>query len=124
VRCILPQQSALVSACRRLDPKALRVVPKSAYPRLNTEARLVHAVAKNLVTERGACMHTPLNLNPNLDNYDDFYDMVTDSHQDLDEHQSKMLNDQLILLLSNHIGDLAVLRQAFALARVKVEPLP
>lgn len=69
-------------------------------------------------------MNTPLNLNPNLDNYDDFYDMVTDSHQDLDAHQSKMLNDQLILLLSNHIGDLAVLRQAFALARVKVEPLP
>ena len=69
-------------------------------------------------------MHTRLNLSQNLDDYDDFYDMLTDSHQDLDERQSRMLNDQLILLLSNHIGDLTVLRQAFALARVKVEMAP
>ncbi|MES2260092.1 MAG: DUF2783 domain-containing protein [Pseudomonadota bacterium] len=66
-------------------------------------------------------MNTPLNLSQNLDDYDDFYDMLTDSHQGLDEEQSKMLNAQLILLLSNHIGDLIVLRQAFALARVNVE---
>jgi hypothetical protein len=66
-------------------------------------------------------MNTPLNLGQNLDDYDDFYDMLSDSHQDLDEAQSKMLNAQLVLLLSNHIGDLAVLRQAFALARVDVE---
>jgi hypothetical protein len=66
-------------------------------------------------------MNTPMNLGQNLDNYDDFYDMLSDSHQDLDEAQSKMLNAQLVLLLSNHIGNLAVLRQAFALARVDVE---
>jgi len=66
-------------------------------------------------------MKTTLNLNQNLDNYEDFYEMLSDSNQDLDEHQSKMLDAQLILLLSNHIGDLAVLRQAFALARVHVE---
>jgi len=66
-------------------------------------------------------MKLPLKLGQNLDDYDDFYDMLSDSHQDLDAQQSKMLSDQLILLLSNHIGDLAVLRQAFALARVHVE---
>jgi hypothetical protein len=66
-------------------------------------------------------MNTPLNLRQNLDDYDDFYEMLSDSHQGLDEGQSKMLNAQLILLLSNHIGDLAVLREAFALARVNVE---
>ncbi len=66
-------------------------------------------------------MDLPLNLGQNLADYDDFYAMLSESHQDLDEHQSKMLSDQLILLLSNHIGDLAVLRQAFALARVHVE---
>jgi hypothetical protein len=66
-------------------------------------------------------MNAPLNLGQNLDDYDDFYDMLSESHQDLDEAQSKMLNAQLVLLLSNHIGDLAVLRQAFALARVDVE---
>jgi hypothetical protein len=66
-------------------------------------------------------MNTPLNLSQNLDNYEDFYDMLTDSHHDLDEGQSKMLDAQLVLLLANHIGDLNVLRQAFALARVNVE---
>lgn len=66
-------------------------------------------------------MSTQLNLSQNLDDYEDFYEMLSDSHQDLDEGQSKMLNAQLILLLSNHIGDLTVLRQAFALARVNVE---
>ena len=62
-----------------------------------------------------------LNLHQNLENYDDFYTMLDESHDELDESQSKMLNAQLVLLLANHIGDLAVLRQAFALARVNVE---
>jgi hypothetical protein len=66
-------------------------------------------------------MNTPLNLSQNLDDYEDFYEMLSDSHQDLNESQSKMLDAQLVLLLSNHIGNLAVLRQAFALARVHVE---
>jgi hypothetical protein len=66
-------------------------------------------------------MNTSLNLNQNLDNYEDFYDMLTDSHHDLNDAQSKMLDAQLVLLLANHIGDLRVLREAFALARVNVE---
>ncbi|MES2162940.1 MAG: DUF2783 domain-containing protein [Pseudomonadota bacterium] len=68
-------------------------------------------------------MYPPTKLGQNLVDYDDFYAMLTESHQDLDENQSKMLNDQLVLLLSSHIGELAVLRQAFALARVTVESL-
>jgi hypothetical protein len=66
-------------------------------------------------------MNGQLNLQQNLDDYDDFYDMLTDSHHDLNEAQSKMLDAQLVLLLANHIGDLNILRQAFALARVNVE---
>lgn len=66
-------------------------------------------------------MSKQLNLSQNLDDYEDFYEMLSDSHHDLDEDQSKMLNAQMILLLSNHIGELTVLRQAFALARVNVE---
>jgi hypothetical protein len=66
-------------------------------------------------------MSTQLNLGQNLADYEDFYDMLSDSHQDLDESQRNMLDAQLVLLLSNHIGDLAILRQAFALARVNVE---
>jgi hypothetical protein len=66
-------------------------------------------------------MDLPLNLDQNLDDFEAFYDMLDDSVADLDRHQSDMFNAQLVLLLSNHIGDMAVLRQAFALARVKIE---
>lgn len=66
-------------------------------------------------------MNKQLNLSQNLDDYEVFYDMLDESHHGLDENQSKMLDAQLVLLLSNHVGDLGVLRQAFALARVNVE---
>ena len=48
---------------------------------------------------------------------DDFYEMLIDAHRDLSDEQSAALNARLILLLSNHIGDIAVLREALALAR-------
>jgi hypothetical protein len=43
--------------------------------------------------------------------------MLIDAHRDLSDEQSAALNARLILLLSNHIGDIAVLREALALAR-------
>jgi hypothetical protein len=61
-----------------------------------------------------------LDLGANLAAPDDFYEALIDAHQDLDDEQSKMLNAQLILLLSNHIGDLPVLREALAIARANV----
>lgn len=64
---------------------------------------------------------TRLNVEPNIADHDAFYEMLVDTHQDLDDEQSKMLNAQLILLLANHIGDLQVLREAFAIARRNVE---
>lgn len=48
---------------------------------------------------------------------DDFYELLIESHRDLDEACSARLNAKLILLLANHIGDLAVLREAIGLAR-------
>jgi hypothetical protein len=65
-------------------------------------------------------MNARLNVEPNLVDPDAFYELLIDSHQDLDEEQSRMLNAQLILLLSNHIGDLGVLREAFMIARSSV----
>lgn len=70
----------------------------------------------------------PLQLNPNLvepgrryvrdfSPGDDFYQMLIDSHRDLSDESSALLNAKLILLLANHIGDIAVLREALALAR-------
>ena len=66
-------------------------------------------------------MNARLNVEPNVADHDAFYQMLVDTHQDLSDEQSSMLNAQLILLLSNHIGDLDVLREAFAIARQNVE---
>ena len=48
---------------------------------------------------------------------DDFYQALIDTHRDLSDEQSHLLNAKLLLLLANHIGDLSVVRQALALAR-------
>jgi hypothetical protein len=48
---------------------------------------------------------------------DDFYQLLIDMHRDLSDEQSALVNAKLILLLSNHVGDVAVLREAMALAR-------
>ena len=48
---------------------------------------------------------------------DDFYEALIESHRDLTDEQSAMLNARLILLLSNHIGDISVLREAMQIAR-------
>lgn len=69
-------------------------------------------------------MSSQLILSQNIDDFDDFYEALIDTHNGLSEAQSQMLNAQLILLLSNHIGDLGVLRKAIALARVNVESAP
>ncbi|WP_211453471.1 DUF2783 domain-containing protein [Collimonas antrihumi] len=66
-----------------------------------------------------------LNIQPNLGRPDDFYEMLIDTHRDLSNAQSQMLNAELILLLANHIGDINVLREAMALARTDIElPMP
>lgn len=51
---------------------------------------------------------------------DDFYELLIAMHKDLDDQSSELVNARLILLLSNHIGDLGVLREAMALARAGV----
>ena len=66
-------------------------------------------------------MNARLNVEPNVADHDGFYEMLVDTHQELSDEQSKMLNAQLILLLSNHIGDLDVLGEAFAIARGNVQ---
>lgn len=48
---------------------------------------------------------------------DDFYELLIETHRDLSEEQSARVNAKLILLLSNHIGDLSVLREAMCIAR-------
>ena len=54
---------------------------------------------------------------PRLDAPDDFYQALIDAHQPLSTDESHALNARLVLLLSNHVGALPVLREALAAAR-------
>jgi hypothetical protein len=65
-------------------------------------------------------MTARLILEPNIQAPDDFYQALIDTHRDLDDAASQLVNAKLVLLLANHIGDLGVLREAFALARAGV----
>ena len=58
-----------------------------------------------------------LNTEPNIAAPDDFYQELIDLHRELTDEQSALVNAKLILLLANHIGDRAVLREAMMAAR-------
>ena len=73
----------------------------------------------------------PLNTDPNFREVgkryfqtfspgDDFYEALIEMHRDLSDEQSAAVNARMILLLSNHIGDIAVLREAMQIARADV----
>ncbi len=53
---------------------------------------------------------------------DDFYEALIQTHEGLTDAQSHELNAKLVLFLSNHIGDLRILREAFRVARESVMP--
>lgn len=48
---------------------------------------------------------------------DDFYEALIETHRDLTDDQSSLVNAKLILLLANHVGDITVLREAMKAAR-------
>ena len=58
-----------------------------------------------------------LTLAPNIEDPDGFYDELLQAHAGIDKAQSDALNARLILILANHVGDRAVLREALAAAR-------
>jgi Protein of unknown function (DUF2783) len=58
-----------------------------------------------------------LNIEPNLQNPDAFYEALIEMHRDLSTEQSHKVNAKLVLLLANHIGDLSVLKDAMNRAR-------
>ena len=62
-------------------------------------------------------MTVTLNIQPNIENADDFYEALIDMHHDLTPEQSELVNARLILLLANHIGNIDVLGDAMARAR-------
>ena len=62
-----------------------------------------------------------LNVDLNLASPDDFYAALVELHRGLSDEQSELVNARLILLLSNHVGDIEVLREAMRRAREGIE---
>ena len=58
-----------------------------------------------------------LKREPNVADADRLYAAIIDAHSGLSDADSMALNARLVLLLANHIGDEAVLREALATAR-------
>jgi len=54
---------------------------------------------------------------PHLEAPDDFYEALIDAHQGLSTQESNAYNARLVLVLANHVGSLAVLREALAAAK-------
>jgi hypothetical protein len=59
---------------------------------------------------------TILNLEPNIDRPDDFYEELLAAHENLTKSESDALNARLILILANQIGDRVVLSEALRAA--------
>jgi hypothetical protein len=55
-------------------------------------------------------------LHPNLSEVDDIYQALVDAHAGRTDAESMRLNARLVLLLANHIGDPAIVREAIAYA--------
>ncbi|MFN6956262.1 MAG: DUF2783 domain-containing protein [Acetobacteraceae bacterium] len=58
-----------------------------------------------------------LDTRPRVADPDAIFALLVDAHAGLDEAASRRLDARLVLLLMNHIGDEAVLREAIRIAR-------
>ncbi|WP_372620504.1 DUF2783 domain-containing protein [Falsiroseomonas sp.] len=58
-----------------------------------------------------------LDTTPRLADPDALFALLVEAHRGLDAEASRRLDARLVLILANHIGDMAVLRQAIAAAQ-------
>ena len=58
-----------------------------------------------------------LSTDSNFSKPDDAFRAIVEAHRGLSDAQSAELDAALVLILANHIGDLAVLGEAIALAK-------
>ncbi len=61
-----------------------------------------------------------LSTSSNFAKPDDAFRAIVEAHRGLSDAQSADLYAALVLILANHIGDIAVLREAIALAKRRV----
>jgi hypothetical protein len=65
-----------------------------------------------------------LDTSPRLDDPDGLFEALVEAHRDLDAAASRRLDARLVLLLANHIGSVAIVREAIAAARDATEEKP
>ena len=65
-------------------------------------------------------MSAALSTTSNFADPDAAYRLIVEAHRGISDDQSAALDAALVLILANHIGDLAVLRDAVALAKRRV----
>ena len=58
----------------------------------------------------------------NLKDHDEIYQKIIDLQENLSEEERNKANAKLILLLMNHIGDLAVIDEAICIADPRSKP--
>ena len=61
-----------------------------------------------------------LSTSSNFTKPDDAFRAIVEAHRGLSDAQSADLDAALVLILANHIGDIAVLREAITLAKRRV----
>jgi len=59
----------------------------------------------------------PLSTSSNFTKPDDAFRAIVEAHRGLSDAESADLDAALVLVLTNHIGDIDVLREAIALAK-------
>lgn len=57
-----------------------------------------------------------LTMSPNIADPDGFYEYLVDSQREMRDEEANRMNARLILILANHVGDAATLREAIELA--------
>lgn len=62
-----------------------------------------------------------LSTQSNFISPDAYYERLINAHQNLSTEQSHAMNAALVLMLSNHIGDMDVINDALTMARAIVE---
>jgi uncharacterized radical SAM superfamily protein len=62
-----------------------------------------------------------LKTSANIAKPDDLYELLIGAHNGLTKAESDSLNAKLILILMNHIGDDATIREALELAKTRVQ---
>ena len=65
-----------------------------------------------------------LDTSPRLDDPDGLFEALVEAHRDLDAEASRRLDARLVLLLANHIGSVAIVRDAIAVARAAAGEKP